>query len=75
MRPRIVFLDRSTIGPTVKLERPHFPHEWMEHGATRPDQVVERLAGAGIAVTNKVPIREEHLSALPHLRMIAVAAT
>jgi glycerate dehydrogenase len=75
MSARIVFLDRSTIGPSVKLERPRFLHEWTEYAATRPDQVTERLAGADIAITNKVPIREEHLAALPHLKMIAVAAT
>lgn len=75
MKPRIVFLDRNTIGPSVELSRPRFDHEWIEHGVTAPDQVVPRLIGATIAVTNKVRIREEHLERLPHLRMIAVAAT
>jgi glycerate dehydrogenase len=75
LKPRIVFLDRNTIGPSVELERPHFEHEWVEHGSTAPDQVVERLQGARIAVSNKVRIREEHLASLPELRMIAVAAT
>jgi glycerate dehydrogenase len=63
---RIVFLDRGTIGPTV---------EWVEHVATPPGEVVDRLAGADIAVTNKVPIRGEHLKQLPKLKMITVAAT
>lgn len=75
MKPRIVFLDRNTIGPSVELSRPRFDHEWIEHGVTAPDQVTPRLIGATIAVTNKVRIREEHLERLPHLRMIAVAAT
>lgn len=75
MKPRIVFLDRNTIGPSVELSRPRFDHEWIEHGTTAADQVALRLAGATIAVTNKVRIREEHLERLPHLRMIAVAAT
>jgi glycerate dehydrogenase len=75
MKPKIVFLDRNTIGPTVELTRPGFEHEWIEHEATGPDQVVERLAGAAIAITNKVKIREEHLAKLPQLKMIAVAAT
>lgn len=75
MKQRIVFLDRSTIGPTVELARPRFEHDWTEHGATARDQVVARLADATIAITNKVPIREEHLAKLPQLRMIAVAAT
>lgn len=73
--PRIVFLDRNTIGPNVNLTRPRFDHQWIEHGATAPDQVTERLARAAIAVTNKAPIRREAIAQLPALQMIAVAAT
>jgi glycerate dehydrogenase len=72
---RIVFLDRGTIGPSVDLIKPRFRHEWVEHMATPAGEVVDRLAGADIAVTNKVPIRAEHLKRLPSLRMVAVAAT
>jgi glycerate dehydrogenase len=74
-RPRIVFLDRNTMGPAVRLDHPRFAHEWIEHGATAPDQVAARLADASIAVTNKAPIREHDLAKLPKLKMIAVAAT
>lgn len=72
---RIVFLDRGTIGPSVKLTPPSFSHEWVEHERTHADEVVERLQGAEIAITNKVSIRADHLEKLPDLRMIAVAAT
>jgi glycerate dehydrogenase len=72
---RIVFLDRATIGPTVAIGRPGFEHEWTEHQATSRAEVAERLAGATIAITNKVPIRADALAKLPELRMIAVAAT
>lgn len=72
---RIVFLDRGTIGPSVELIKPGFAHEWTEHAQTPPDKIVERLKGARIAVTNKVPIRRQHLEQLPDLKMIAVAAT
>jgi glycerate dehydrogenase len=72
---RIVVLDRGTIGPTVELTRPSFAHEWIEHASTAPSDVVRRLAGARIAVTNKVPIRRRELEELPNLKMIAVAAT
>lgn len=75
MSERIVFLDRDTIGPSIALTRPQFEHAWVEYGATAPDQVVERLSGASIAITNKVPIRSHHLRALDGLKMIAVAAT
>jgi glycerate dehydrogenase len=75
MRRRIVFLDRETIGPSVALARPRFDHEWIEHRATAPEQVLARLEGASIVITNKVSIRERDLAKLPSLRMIAVAAT
>jgi glycerate dehydrogenase len=72
---RIVFLDRATIGPTVTIGKPGFAHEWIEHQATAEAEVAGRLADATIAITNKVPIREAALVRLPHLKMIAVAAT
>jgi glycerate dehydrogenase len=72
---RIVFLDRGSIGPSVDLQKPAFCHAWAEHEATPPAEVVNRLVRADIAVTNKVPIRAHHLAELPHLKMIAVAAT
>lgn len=72
---RIVFLDRATIGPSVTIGKPAFEHEWVEHQATAADEAAARLAGATIAITNKVPIREADLERLPELKMIAVAAT
>jgi glycerate dehydrogenase len=72
---KIVFLDRNTIGPSVELSRPAFPHEWTEHGSSKHEQVVERLKGATIAITNKTPIREKDIEQLPDLKMIAIAAT
>ena len=72
---RIVFLDRSSIGPSVTLSKPSFPHEWVEYDRTAPDQVVERLKGAEIAVCNKVPIRRAAIEQLPDLKMICIPAT
>lgn len=42
---------------------------------TAPAQVIERLRGATIVITNKVPLREAELSELPELKFIAIAAT
>jgi glycerate dehydrogenase len=70
---RIVFLDRCTLRANV--QRPAFAHTWEEHWTTAPDQVFERLKGATIAVTNKVPLRADVLARLPDLRLVAVAAT
>jgi glycerate dehydrogenase len=71
----IVFLDRATLAPSVRLRKPAFPHAWTEHERTHPADVAARLAGATIAVDNKVPLRRDVLERLPDLRMIAVAAT
>ncbi len=72
---KIVFLDRGTFAPEVDLIRPAIDHEWVEYAATATDQIVERLKGATIAITNKVPIRAEILQQLPDLKMVSVAAT
>jgi glycerate dehydrogenase len=72
---KIVFLDRSTIGPSVTVNKPGFDHEWVEYDRTAPDQVIERLQGADIAVSNKVPIRRNAIEALPDLKMICIPAT
>lgn len=72
---KIVFLDRSTMGPDLELKRPDFEHEWVEYEKTSPDQVLERAAGATIVITNKAPLRNEVLQQLPDLKMISVAAT
>ena len=75
MTDRIVFLDKGTIGPGVTLRRPGFAHDWQEFERTAGAEVVGRLAGARIAITNKVPIRGSDLEQLPDLDLIAVAAT
>lgn len=72
---RIVFLDRDTFGGSVDITPPAGPHEWREYERTSPEQLVERLEGADVAITNKVPIREAALAQLPDLKMISVAAT
>ncbi len=69
----LVFLDRSTLRAT--LRRPAFAHTWQEFAATSPDQTVERLREATIALTNKVRLGATELAQLPRLKMIALAAT
>ncbi|OBS29956.1 glycerate dehydrogenase [Tepidimonas fonticaldi] len=71
----IVFLDRATLAPEVRLQRPAFAHHWTEHERTTPEQVVDRLRQATIAITNKVPLTAQALTQLPQLRLVAVAAT
>jgi glycerate dehydrogenase len=69
----IVFLERDTL--RANLRRPSFEHVWRDYGATRPEEVLERLEGATVAVVNKLPLRAEVLGRLPALKLIAVAAT
>jgi glycerate dehydrogenase len=70
---KIVFLDRDSLHAQVR--RPAFDHAWSEHAASAPGEVVERLRGASIAISNKVPISAADIARLPDLKMIAVAAT
>lgn len=75
MTHHIVFLDYEGIGPAVSINRPDFPHTWTNYAYTAPDQVVERLKDATIAVTCSLPLRQEQLEQLPNLQMISMALT
>ena len=70
---RIVYLEGESIIADVR--RPDFPHCWVEHATTLPPQVAGRLAGATIAIVNKLPVDAALIAALPDLQMVAVAAT
>lgn len=70
---RIVYLERESVIADVR--RPAFAHDWTEYPKTAPDELVERLRGATIAIVNKVPLPAAAVDALPDLKMIAVAAT
>jgi len=72
---KIVFLDRATVAPQIVIRKPDFPCEFVEHLRTKPDEVVERLKGAEVAIINKVRLTGEMLRQLPDLKLIAVAAT
>jgi glycerate dehydrogenase len=71
----IVFLDRDTIAPQIRLSTPSFPHRMTEYGQSRSDQVVERARTATIIINNKVRLTAEILAQLPKLKLISVAAT
>jgi len=69
----IVFLERGTLG--VPLRSPSFPHSYQEYESTLPEQVIERIGDADIAIINKTQLRAPILEKLPKLKLIAVAAT
>ena len=73
MSIRIVSLEGDSV--TVDFRTPGIEHEWVEYPQTSQTQVVERLAGATIAIINKCRLGVAELDRLPELRMIAIAAT
>ncbi|MBA3589435.1 D-2-hydroxyacid dehydrogenase [Methylibium sp.] len=73
MTHSVVFLDRDSL--KAKVRKLNFDSAYTEHAKTSVDEVVAKLKGATVAITNKVPLREEALAQLPDLKMIAVAAT
>ncbi len=73
MTQRVVFLDRASL--KAKVRKPSSATEYVEYEKTAVEEIVPRLAGATVAIVNKVPMRAPTLSQLPALKMIAVAAT
>jgi glycerate dehydrogenase len=71
----IVFLDRATLAPGVRVRRPAFEHLWTEFERSEPADLPERLAGATIVIDNKVALRRETLQQLSDLKLVAIAAT
>ena len=71
----ITFLDRSTFSAAITFPVAHLNAYWQEHARTTPDEVVVHAADATVVVTNKVKLPAALLEKLPHLKLVAVAAT
>jgi len=72
----LVFLDASTITrQDLDLSPLGDFGPVTLHDLTSPAQVSERLTGASVAITNKVPITDASLSANPSLKLVVSAAT
>ena len=71
---KIVFLDEYSIAGRG-LEKITSQGEYIAYENTAKEQVVERLKGATIAITNKVVIDGDAMRQLPDLKLICVAAT
>ncbi|MBZ9538180.1 D-2-hydroxyacid dehydrogenase [Modicisalibacter tunisiensis] len=73
---KAVLLDAATLGDDIDLEPIRRHVDSLDvHDLTRPDQCRERLAGAEVALVNKVVLDEALLAELPDLRLICVLAT
>ena len=68
-------LDRETLPDAIRVRPPRFAHHLETFPSTRPDAVAERIAGATIVITNKVPVRREAIEGAKDLKLVAVAAT
>ncbi|MDX1587978.1 MAG: D-2-hydroxyacid dehydrogenase [Oleiphilaceae bacterium] len=72
---KAVFLDADTLGRDVDLQPLQQAASLVCYATTAPEQVAQRLAGAEVAVVNKVVLGERHFAAAPQLRGIVVTAT
>ena len=71
---KIVFLDEYSIAGR-SLDSITSLGEYTAYENTTKEQVVERLKGADVAITNKVVIDGDAMRQLPDLKLICVAAT
>lgn len=71
---KIVFLDEYSIAGR-DLQKITSQGTYTAYENTAKEDVVERLKGADIAITNKVVIDGEAMRQLPDLKLICVAAT
>ncbi len=72
-----VFLDWESVDnqdlDTQRLQT--LPVKWTFHGSTTPAQLASRLAGQNIAISNKVVLDANTITAAQALQLICVAAT
>jgi len=74
---RAVFLDHASLdlGDLELAPLRCLFDELILHPSTSAEQVSQRLQGAQVAISNKVLITRETLSACPQLKLVLVAAT
>lgn len=72
---KIIFLDARTLGEVPNLGQLAELGEVTLHADTQPEQVVERIQGAEVVISNKVKVSREAMSSTPSLKLICVAAT
>lgn len=70
-----VFLDSATLDDLdFSPLRACFANLTL-HSASTPEQIIERLQGAQVAISNKAPLTEQVFAACPDLRLVLVSAT
>lgn len=71
---KIVFLDEYSVCGRDLSAIKNFG-DYIGYETTTPEQVVERCRDAEVVISNKVVLDAATIAALPHLRLICVAAT
>jgi lactate dehydrogenase-like 2-hydroxyacid dehydrogenase len=71
---KIVFLDRSTLGEDISIEKFNALGEVISYDITTPQETLSRIKDADVVVTNKVVISKEMMQQ-SQLKLICVAAT
>ncbi len=74
---RAVFLDHASLD-LGDLDMHPLQQAFAEltlHAQTAPEQVAERLQGAQVAISNKVPLNAATFAACPELKLVLVTAT
>ncbi|ALP68752.1 D-2-hydroxyacid dehydrogenase [Paraburkholderia caribensis] len=72
---KVVFLDRATIPPSIRLKELPFSHEFELFERTAAEDVSARIRDADVVITNKVRLTAADLSQATRLKLVAVAAT
>lgn len=72
---KIVILDAMTLGKDIDLKQFEQIGEVDCYDTSTVEEAKVRLAGADIAIVNKVPMTEETLADAENLKMIALTAT
>lgn len=74
---RAVFLDHTSLdlGDLDLTPWRETFGELVLHASTTPDQVIERLQGAEVAISNKIMIDAATFQACPQLKLVLVTAT
>ena len=72
---KIVILDSGTLGADIDLEPIRALGDVIEYKQTLPEEIVERLTDADVAVLNKCKLNRENLTDAKNLKLICVAAT
>ena len=72
---KIVFLDAQTLGSDISLAPVSDLGDYVSYPFTKPEDVLSRIAGFDVVITNKVWMGKEQIDASPAMKLICVAAT